>query len=213
MAAADRKERERAIRVDDIVDAAERVFFGKDGQAATMDDVAREADFSKRTIYKYFSSKDLLMLAISLRGHRLLNGMLVETARQLDARSGLDKLEAYGRTYLDFRNRHPEYFAVILGYQTVVASMNGTAEIARQCYEEGEKPTVMIEAAIKAGVADGSLRKDIDPAEAAVILWADIVGLILILDRKADYLSGYRNITINSLIDSAFVYLRRSIEA
>lgn len=213
MAAADRKERERAIRLDDIVDAAERVFFGKDGQAATMDDVAREADFSKRTIYKYFSSKDLLMLAISLRGHRLLNGMLVETARQLDARSGLDKLEAYGRTYLDFRNRYPEYFAVILGYQTVVASMTGTEEIARQCYEEGEKPTVMIEAAIKAGVADGSLRKDIDPAEAAVILWADIVGLILILDRKADYLSGYRNITINSLIDSAFVYLRRSIEA
>jgi len=213
MAAADRKEREHAIRLDDIVDAAERVFFGKDGQAATMDEVAREADFSKRTIYKYFSSKDLLMLAISLRGHRLLNGMLVETARQLDARSGLDKLEAYGRTYLEFRNRYPEYFTIMLGYQTVVASMTGTEEIARQCYEEGEKPTVMIEAAIKEGVADCSLRKDLDPAEAALILWADIVGLILILDRKADYLSGYRNITINSLIDSAFVYLRRSIEA
>jgi hypothetical protein len=57
------------------------------------------------------------------------------------------------------------------------------------------------------------MRKDIDPGEASVILWADIVGLILILDRKADFLSGYRNITIDKLIDSAFAYIRRSIEA
>lgn len=213
MGATERKAQERTIRLDDIIDAAERVFFGKNGQTATMDDVAREADFSKRTIYKYFSSKDLLMLAISLRGHRLLNGMLLEVAETYTARSGLDRLEAYGRTYLEFRNRHPEYFSLILGYQTVVSSMTGTEEIARQCYEEGEKPTVLMETAIRDGLADGSLRKDLDPAEASVILWADIVGLILILDRKAAYLSGYRNITINSLIDAAFKYLRRSIEA
>jgi len=213
MGSTERKAKERSIRLDDIVDAAERVFFGEQGQAATMDDVAREADFSKRTVYKYFSSKDLLMLAISLRGHRLLNEMLMERSERADARSGLDRLEAYGRTYLDFRNRYPEYFSTILGYQTVVASMTGTEEIARQCYEEGEKPTVLLEAAIRDGMADGSLRKDIHPGEAAVILWADIVGLILILDRKTDYLTGYRNITINSLIDSAFKYLRRSVEA
>jgi len=213
MGSIERKAKERSIRLDDIVDAAERVFFGEAGQAATMDDVAREADFSKRTIYKYFSSKDLLMLAISLRGHRLLNGMLAESSKRVAARSGLDQLEAYGRTYLDFRNRYPDYFKTILGYQTLESSMTGAEEIARQCYDEGEKPTVMIEAAIRAGIIDGSLRNDLDPGEASVILWADIVGLILILDRKTDYLMGYRNITINKLIDAAFVYLRRSIEA
>jgi len=213
MSATERKAKERTIRIDDIVDAAERVFFGEAGQAATMDDVAREADFSKRTVYKYFSSKDLLMLAISLRGHRLLNGMLLVTAERLAGGSGMDKIEAYGRTYLDFRNRYPDYFSIILGYQTVVSSMTGTEEIARQCYEEGEKPMVMLESAIRDGVADGSLRKDIDPCEASVILWADMVGLILLLDRKTDYLTGYRKITVNNLVDSAFVYLRRSIEA
>ena len=213
MSATERKAKERAIRIDDIVDAAERVFFGEAGWAATMDDVAREADFCKRTIYKYFSSKDLLMLAISLRGHRLLNGMLLDTARRIDARSGLDRLEAYGRTYLDFSNRYPGYFSIILGYRTALSSMTGTEEVARRCYEEGEKPVAMIEAAIRDGIVDGSLRGDVDPAEASAILWADIVGLTVIMDRKADYLAGYRNITIENLIDAAFQYLRRSIQA
>jgi len=178
-----------------------------------MDDVAREADFSKRTIYKYFPSKNLLMLAISLRGHRILNRMMEEISAKLAAKSGMDRLEAYGRTYLEFRDRHPDYFTTILGYQTLASDLSSSEEIARQCYEEGEKPTATILEAIKAGIADGSLRKDLDPAEAAVILWADIVGLILILDRKSAYLAGYRHLTINSLIDSAFGYLRRSVEA
>ena len=45
-----------------------RVFFARGFDGATMDDVAREADFSKRTLYKYFSSKNQLTLAIAHRG-------------------------------------------------------------------------------------------------------------------------------------------------
>lgn len=132
--------KERTIRLDDIIDAAERVYFGSNGQTVTMDDVAREADFSKRTIYKYFSNRDLLMLAIALRGHRLLNWILLEVAEKYAARSGLDRLAAYGRIYLEFRNRYPEYFSLILGCEAAVSSMAGMEGMARQCYEEGEKP-------------------------------------------------------------------------
>ena len=53
----ERKEREKLQRREDIIDAAEKVFFKKDLDSATMDDVANEAELSKGTLYIYFKSK------------------------------------------------------------------------------------------------------------------------------------------------------------
>jgi len=47
-----------------IVQAAERVILAKGLSVMTMDDVAREAQFSKPTLYHYFRSKEGLLLEI-----------------------------------------------------------------------------------------------------------------------------------------------------
>ncbi|HUU37855.1 MAG TPA: TetR/AcrR family transcriptional regulator [Candidatus Desulfaltia sp.] len=47
-----------------IIEAAERVIVRKGCNAATMDDVAREAQLSKATLYHYFRSKGELILEI-----------------------------------------------------------------------------------------------------------------------------------------------------
>lgn len=62
-----RQERERQRREDyreTILHAAESVILRKGFSATTMDDVAREAQFSKATLYKYFPSKSLLLAEI-----------------------------------------------------------------------------------------------------------------------------------------------------
>ena len=47
MGITERREREKEQRKNDIVDAAERVFFKRGHEYATMDDVAIEAELSK----------------------------------------------------------------------------------------------------------------------------------------------------------------------
>ncbi|HEK85419.1 MAG TPA: TetR/AcrR family transcriptional regulator [Candidatus Aminicenantes bacterium] len=47
--------------------AAEKVIIRRGYGAATMDEIAREAEFSKATIYKYFNNKAELLLAIILQ--------------------------------------------------------------------------------------------------------------------------------------------------
>lgn len=62
-----RKQRERRRREvcrEAILRAAERVIVRKGYSAATMDDIAREAQFSKATLYKYFPGKGELVLEI-----------------------------------------------------------------------------------------------------------------------------------------------------
>ena len=64
MGIAERKEREKQQRREEIVQAAEEVFFSKGFEKSTMDDVAEKAELSKGTLYLYFKSKEELLIGI-----------------------------------------------------------------------------------------------------------------------------------------------------
>jgi TetR/AcrR family transcriptional regulator len=60
-----RRVRERAQRASDILAAARQVFLDRGYARATMDEVARAADFSKPTLYQYFENKDALFFSLT----------------------------------------------------------------------------------------------------------------------------------------------------
>lgn len=53
-----RRKREKIAHRFEILNAATRVFCQKGYADATLDEIAREAEFSKGAIYLYFSSKE-----------------------------------------------------------------------------------------------------------------------------------------------------------
>ena len=90
MGTAERREREKEQRRNDIIDAAERVFFNKGLENATMDDVAEHAELSKGTLYLYFKSKEELYLAIHLRGNLILKEMFEAAVKK--PKTGIEKV-------------------------------------------------------------------------------------------------------------------------
>ena len=213
MGATERREKERVIREDDIIDAAERVFFARGFDGATMDDVAREADFSKRTLYKYFTSKNQLTLAIAHRGFCVINAMLREAASSLAGGPAADRLAALGRVYIEFRSRRPDHFRTIMMYETRDADFSEDDPVARKCYAEGEKVADLLAGTVRDGIQDGSLRSDLDPDETALLLWAEFLGLTILLDRKSAYLREYRHFDPQKLVDAMFRHIKQSIVA
>ncbi|HUU56948.1 MAG TPA: TetR/AcrR family transcriptional regulator [bacterium] len=59
-----RRERERSLRRAEILAAARKVFGARGYEGATLDEVAREAEFAKGTLYSYFDSKAELFAAL-----------------------------------------------------------------------------------------------------------------------------------------------------
>lgn len=55
-----RKDRERERHRQEILRAAERIFARKGYQAATIEEIAREAEFAVGTLYSFFKNKDEL---------------------------------------------------------------------------------------------------------------------------------------------------------
>ncbi|MFO1492115.1 MAG: helix-turn-helix domain-containing protein [Kiritimatiellia bacterium] len=52
-----RKERDRQVRQDDFLSAAERLFAEKGYHHAAMEDIAKAAGYATGTIYRYFKSR------------------------------------------------------------------------------------------------------------------------------------------------------------
>lgn len=62
-----RRARERERHRREILAAAERVFAAKGYEAATVEEIAREAEFATGTLYKFFDGKEALFLAVADR--------------------------------------------------------------------------------------------------------------------------------------------------
>ena len=59
-----RKERDRQLRRTDILRASEHVFAQKGYDNATMQDIAKEAQYATGTVYLYFKDKEALYFSL-----------------------------------------------------------------------------------------------------------------------------------------------------
>jgi AcrR family transcriptional regulator len=210
-----RKELEREIRRNDIVDAAERVFFSKGYDCATMDDVAREAEFSKRTLYAYFESKEQLRFEIMIRGYRMLIDMLDAEGR---AAGPADAVEALRRVFLVFYRfsmHRRDYFNAIIEYETKSpAAEAGIPDESRaECYALGEQALGIIRGIIDRGIAEGGFSGGLDAGKAALVLWACTIGVFNTVKMKESYLMEYHGETPESFIAAAFELIVQSLRA
>ncbi|BDZ69820.1 helix-turn-helix domain-containing protein [Methanobacterium petrolearium] len=64
MSIRDRREREKEQRRNDIINAAEKLFFAKGYDDVSMNDIATEVELSKATLYLYFDNKEELFLPL-----------------------------------------------------------------------------------------------------------------------------------------------------
>lgn len=137
----ERKEKEKEIRRKDIIEAAERLFFTKGYGNATMDDVAKEAEFSKRTVYVYFNSKEQIYFEIMIKGYKLLIGMLKDDLQKEKACNAVEEIRRMSQTMYRFSNEYPEYFRAIMECENgEMDFQKGISDQSKEeCYGLGEE--------------------------------------------------------------------------
>jgi len=211
MGTAERREREKLQRKNEIIDAAERVFFSKGLAQSTMDDIAADAELSKGTIYLYFKSKEELYLAINERGLQILGDMFSEAVSKKEI--GLDKVRAIGETYFNHSQKHPDYFNAMLYYESRDIDFSDENSCAQACEAHGSHTLQIVAEAIQVGIADGSIRPDIDPFKAAVVLWGHSTGIIQVYALKGSHLQEKHGLDMSGIIELSIDMMARSMKA
>jgi AcrR family transcriptional regulator len=121
-----------AERRERLVSAAEQVFVELGYGAANMDDIARRAGMSKKTIYQVFETKqDLFAAVIDSRRNAL--AAIIEGEGGSDSRSAEDVLRHFLRQIAQFVLA-PRQAAL---YRLAVAESQRAPEVASAFYREG----------------------------------------------------------------------------
>lgn len=186
MGIAERKEREKQQRKEEIINAAEVVFFSKGFDLATMDDIAGEAELSKGTLYLYFKSKDDLHLAVARRGMLLLrektNGAVEKGGNALEI------LERMGWACVKFSRSHADHLKAIMTLEEVQSDgiSLSAADVQDMIYSESTVGTVL--QVVKQGMEEGLIRSDLNPVLIAHTIWMSVFAVLRFVGVKGSLL-------------------------
>lgn len=113
-----------------ILAAAERVFFSRGYDRASVDELRREAGVSKGTIYAYFDSKEALFRALCDEIHdRVFTGLLATYPAETDR----EWLTRFGAAFAYMMTSEP----AILAGRTVIAVADRMPEPCKAFFESG----------------------------------------------------------------------------
>lgn len=156
-----RKEMKKKV----ILDAAEKIIAQRGFLEMTMDQVAREADVAKGTVYIYFKNKNSLCAAVNARLNREMNEVVKE---KMDlCKTGSEKIVASGTGVVDFSLKNPQKWNVL-------------AELHQMKFEDPTDPNVlmflqevndmvqMMAEAYRQGITEGAIRRDLDPVATSI---------------------------------------------
>ena len=158
MGISERKEREKAQKRELLIDAAEKIFFEKGYENATMDEIAEVAEYSKGTLYLYFTNKEELYIAIASRSMDIFSDIFKEELSR--CKTGAEKLNAIKLTYLRFFREHPKHMQAMLYSKRSSALMQSLHEDEKTLQDLMEKDRAFqkeIASAIQESIDDKSI--------------------------------------------------------
>ncbi|MCC8123538.1 MAG: TetR/AcrR family transcriptional regulator [Oscillospiraceae bacterium] len=181
-----KKEALERFHKESIAAAADTLFSGRGMDKTTMDDIAREAHYSKATLYTYFKSKDEIFYYNVLDGMKLLHARLQSTLKkEADTRT----------TYLDICNElakfceeKPLYFHSML--ETIASDAQSRTEtpVLNDIFQMGEALNDDVDILVKRGIEQGFFDADFPSLPTGSVHWAALSGIVSFAIQKQDYI-------------------------
>ncbi len=214
MGSIDRKNKIKEIRKNDIIDAAQEVIFSKGYNQASMDEISKQAEFSKRTVYSYFSSKEEIYFEIMVRGYNLLNEQIQNIFNEIPKKTALEKIKQMGLVIYKFSTQYPNYFEAIMSYENKEEDFDIQLSNSSRdnCYNLGEILFSYLKTTLEEGVKEGVIRDDIDVVNTSVYIWSSTIGLFDVLIKKKKYLENYHSRNTDTLLKNGLDMIIYSIK-
>ncbi|MGE0786953.1 MAG: TetR/AcrR family transcriptional regulator [Sandaracinaceae bacterium] len=196
--------RRRAKTAARIVDTGLRLLTDGGFDALTMQRLADELDYVPGAVYRYFGSKDELLLAIQLRVVQRLEEDVARASAELDARGGtaLAHLVLVTRTYATLGVRRPAEAALLsrwLGAPELLVDTDRARERAPELMALFEHvPRRFVAAAAEGQLAAG------DPVRRGLAMFGAVQGIVQM--RKLERL-GLPGLSADALLEELLVGL------
>jgi AcrR family transcriptional regulator len=196
-----RRKQERQRKTDEIIDAAEKIFFQKGFNKTTMDEIAAELELTKPALYRYFKSKEDLYFAVVLRGSEILDKMMIDNVNS--KQSGIDKTLATGYAYWNFYEEYPNYSQLMTEARNINPE-NMDLKSLDELTKCGKNYLKIMCDVIDIGKKDDTIREDLDTFLTANFLVESTVAVM----RTSETM----NIALKSMKKTKEDYIKHSLD-
>ena len=170
----ERREREKELKRQHILNAARKLLLEKGYYNISIRQIATLAEIGVGTIYSYFKSKEDIYAVLSEEVFDLLYHTMNSAA---DKASGpVDKIRRTGEALLEFSNDHCMYYDFI-DYFISTPQVIFPNDIKDHVDYYGKRIIEPVSMVISDGIAEGVFR-DVDPGQYALIFFGSVHGFI-----------------------------------
>ncbi|GKX65302.1 TetR/AcrR family transcriptional regulator [Inconstantimicrobium mannanitabidum] len=204
-----KRQRKQLEREDFIVSKAEDLFCTHGFDKVSMDTIAKECNFTKRTIYRYFSCKEDLFFAVALKGYE---HFLDHIKKQMaNGNTGFEKIRLAYYAYYDFyRNSHQ--LLQVMNTCAIIKSTSADTELPyhKKLISFDKQVFEGLTTMFDEGKTDGSIRSDLEISQLALSSIFVTTGFFKLLSLSGNTYTTHFNLngdefikfTIEMLLDS-----------
>ena len=205
-----RQERERLLLIETVTRHAEDLFRQNGYENTTIDVLAENSEYTKRTIYRYFVSKEDLYFAVMFKGHLQLLGVIRDKTQQ--GQTGHEKIALAYKASFEFFNENGWLFDLIAQLASI-KSRRAPGELPyfekySGCVESIQNEIVAL---FVMAHNDKSIRTDIDPQRLGFSSAFVLNGLFHMLRLYGDFFSRHSDMDKEQFVGFTIDILYRSL--
>lgn len=197
------------INKQNIISAAEELFFLKGYEKTTMDDISQKSEYSKRTVYAYFKSKEEIYHHLILKGFIMLKHYISDSLSKDETH--IDKYLSVCNSMKDFYINSPKYFDMIIQFQNKPIDFDSPSDVILEIYTIGEEINTLIEEFTSDAQKNGVVKKNLNPKKISFVFWSCLSGLVAIANNKSVYIKNAMGETTDEFLSFGFELLLSSI--
>ena len=193
-----------------IAMAAGKLFEAKGIKTTTMDEIAKEAGYSKATLYVYFQNKEEIV------GYLVLHSM-IRLKEYLT--SALESRKNINEKYLDicqamvaYEEEYPFYFSMALDHINVDFEHSDCEESEKETFRVGEEINSLMISFFLTGIEEGVFKSRLDVKAVIFTIWGMLSGLIHLAANKQEYISRELCLSKNEFLRKGFMLLYDAIK-
>ena len=164
-------------RREELLNAARESFFEHGYRGTTMESIARQAGYSKRTVYLDYLNKDELFISVcALGGEQLFKKLQTLPLKELTISAAIERTVD---EFIHFSREHKEYFRMIFSEATPEIIAN-CSTVLRERVAAIERNCLNVLAQLTERAVNEGIIAEVDPWEAAGIFVGSATGIILL---------------------------------
>ena len=192
-----------------IAAAAEQIFSQKGISQTSMDEIAKEAGYSKATLYVYFKNKAEITTYLTLKSMLALKEFLQKEF----AKTSPPKQQFFSmcQDIAAYQQEYPYYFSLLLKNINIDPSQFEFPDEEAEIFQAGEDVNDIILSLLNAGIEKGDFPPGTATRDKVFSLWGMLSGVINLAADKQEYIENELNLTKETFLNRSFELLYRAL--